>query len=163
MENKEITLAELIAKGFDSVYPENPNNLWTTHRFTKKGWVEKTARLKGARYDLPTHCFGFFDWFCADDALAPKAKRLFDIVKSIAKKTKKFDPKTTYVFFKNNCPVVGNLYDDVRVCDMETGDVLYTIVPNKRGKAEVWGEENNFEAPLIGGVSVKEVREWFGA
>ena len=54
--------------------------------------------------------------------------------------------------FKNNCPCNGSLYDDFRICDVKTGEVIYTIVPSDgfkktKGKAIVWGRENDFEEP----------------
>ena len=73
----------------------------------------------------------------------------------------KFDPTKTYVFFKNNCPCVGRLYDDFRICDLETGDVLYTVSPsNRAGKADIWGVDNDFEKPILTG-TWREVRAWF--
>ncbi len=109
------------------------------------------------------NCYGFFDWFCKDESLRNKAKILFSRLKSILRtKTTKFDPTKCYVFFKNNCPGVGKLYDDLRICDMETGDVLYTVVPNNgRGEAELWGDENDFEKPLTRGDWTMDVLDWF--
>ena len=96
-----------------------------------------------------TRCFVFYDWFCKDSSLKNKATALF-------KKTKRFiervdiDLDSTYVFFKNNCPVGGPLYDDFRICDIESGNVLYTVTPKSghTGEAELWGRENSFEGPL---------------
>lgn len=95
------------------------------------------------------NCHGFYDWFCKDTSLPNKAKRLCAKLKTIAN-SKKFNPDETYVFFKNNCLVVG-LYDDFRICSIETGKVLYTVVPQCAGSklAEVWGTENKFEGPLV--------------
>lgn len=110
------------------------------------------------------NCWGFFDWFCKDSSLKGKAKNLWGKAKSISR-SKRFDAAKCYIFFKNNCPCCGGLYDDFRVCDVETGDVLYTVVPSKttsNGKrwAEVWGEDNDFEKPLVRG-TWKDVRAWF--
>ena len=98
----------------------------------------------------PSKCFGFYDWFCKDSSL---------------KNNKRFDPNTTYVFFKNNCPCNGGLYDDFRICDIETGSVLYTVTPrdpHEKGKASVWSYENDFEEPLIIGSWV-EVKKFFAS
>ena len=104
--------------------------------------------------------YGFFDWFCKDSSLKNKAKALFAKLKSLVR-SGKFDPAKTYVFFKNNCPCCGKLYDDFRICDLDTGDVIYTVSPSNRvGKADVWGEDNDFEKPIVNG-TWREVRAWF--
>ena len=90
------------------------------------------------------NCWGFFDWFCKDSSLKNKAKVLFGKVKALAR-SGKFDPTKTYVFFKNNCPLVGN---------------HVTPKSGHSGKAEVWGEENDFEYPIVSG-TWREVRMWF--
>ena len=65
------------------------------------------------------------------------------------------------MFFKNNCPGEGRLYDDFRICDIETGEVLYPVSPkNAYGKADVWGVDNDFDQPLVEG-TWREVRAWF--
>ena len=65
-------------------------------------------------------------------------------------KMKDVDLDSTYVFFKNNCPMDGPLYDDFRICDIESGNVLYTVTPKcgHSGMAELWGKDNNFEEPM---------------
>ena len=74
--------------------------------------------------------WNFFDWFCQTSSLKGRAKRLLGAVRSIVKTgPAKFDPKATYVFFKNNCPCDGGLYDDLRICDMESGEVLFNVCP----------------------------------
>lgn len=106
----------------------------------------------------------FWDWFCSDKALANRGKKLFNKLNSILPTTK-FDVDKTYVFFKNNCPCAGKLYDDFRICDMETGDVLYTVSPSvgydsMHGEATVWGRDNDFKEALVIG-TWKDVKEFF--
>ncbi len=109
--------------------------------FERKEWVG----------DL-NHCFYFYDWFCKDTSLERKAKGLMAKVRKFIKKMN-IDIDKTYVFFKNNCPCYGSLYDDFRICDAESGDVIYTVAPSlgytkRKGEAEIWGRENNFDKPL---------------
>lgn len=97
----------------------------------------------------------WYDWFCSEKSLESRGKKLLNKVKQISL-SKRFDINTTYVFFKNNCPMVGNLYDDFRICDKQSGAVLYTVTPasgftRSLGVAEVWGKENNFSEALVTG------------
>lgn len=108
---------------------------------------------------------GWYDWFCRDTSLVNKTRTLGKKVLQLMK-SNKIDIEKNYVFFKNNCPMVGSLYDDFRICDLETGDVLYTIVPSSgfsatKGRSEVWGRENNFKKPLVAG-TWKDVKAFFG-
>ena len=109
-------------------------------------------------------CHGFWDWFCSDKALAGKSRKLCGNARVITKLTKKFDPKKVYVWFKNNCPCSGSLYDDLRIADLETHDVLYTIVPHdgRTGLSEVWGSENDFSKPLVEG-TWEDVKQFFAS
>jgi hypothetical protein len=101
-------------------------------------------------------CFNFYDWFCKDSSLERKANILFPKVKRFLKEYPEIDILSTYVFFKNNCPMLGPTYDDFRICDIESGNVLYTVTPSrvlKNGKnqirmAEIWGRSNNFKQPI---------------
>jgi hypothetical protein len=87
-------------------------------------------------------CFNFYDWFCKDSALERKANILFPKVKKFIESTR-VDILDTYVFFKNNCPVNGPLYDDFRICD--DNGVLFTVIPKcgHSGKAEIWGKNDS--------------------
>jgi hypothetical protein len=98
---------------------------------------------------------GWYDWFCKDSSLKNKTKALAPKVKKISK-SPKINIDTMYVLFKNNCPLYGNLYDDFRICDLETDDVIFTIIPKHgqqdcNGWSEVWGRENDFDGPLVSG------------
>ncbi len=106
----------------------------------------------------------WYDWFCKETSLVNKGKALLRRLNAISGSAK-FDNDKTYVFFKNNCPCNGSLFDDFRICDIETGNVIYCVVPksgynSNYGKAEVWGRENKFDDPIIEG-TWKEVKDWF--
>ncbi len=108
---------------------------------------------------------GWYDWFCSDKALAGKTKVLGPKVKRISR-SPKINVDTMYVWFKNNCPLYGKLYDDFRFADIETGDVIYTIIPKEGHTANkyassIWGRENDFNEPLYTG-DWKGVLKWFG-
>ena len=113
----------------------------------------------------PSKCFGFYDWFCKDSSLKNRAKTLVGRIQTILKNNKRFNPNTTYVLFKNNCLCCGGLYDDFRICDIETGRVLYTVTPrdpHEKSKASIWSYENNFKEPLIVGSWI-EVKKFFAS
>ncbi len=104
-------------------------------------------------------CYNFYDWFCNDTSLENKAKALFPKVKRFLKSHPEINLDTHYVFFKNNCPMVGSLYDDFRIVDIESGNVVFTVTPQRviRGRnrydapvtqSELWGRSNDFKAPL---------------
>ena len=108
---------------------------------------------------------GWYDWFCKDSSLKRKLDKLFPKVKQLSA-SKKINMDKMYVFFKNNCPVYGSLYDDFRICDMKSGDVIFTVVPASghkasKGKAELWGTENNFKEALVNG-TWKDIKAFFG-
>ncbi len=105
-----------------------------------------------------TFCFNFFDWFCRESSLENKAKQLFPRVKTFAEKMN-VNLDTTYCIFKNNCPVGGPLYDDFRICDRETGRVIWTVVPKcgHSGQAEIWGAINSFQGAVHTGSTLTEI------
>jgi hypothetical protein len=94
-------------------------------------------------------CFNFYDWFCKDESLKRKADTLFRQVKKFVAANPDIDQDKHYVFFKNNCPMNGPLYDDFRICDIEGGDVQYNVTA-KSGhtqQAEVYTRANGFNGP----------------
>lgn len=95
------------------------------------------------------HCSGFYDWFCSDKTLPAKARDLMPkVIKFV--KAKGIDLDSHYVWFKNNCPINGPLYDDFRIASLETGDNLFTVTPKSghTGLAEVYGSENSWNKPI---------------
>lgn len=113
---------------------------------------------------------GWFDWHCRENSLAVKTRILAKKLKSISK-TDKFDFDTAHVYFKNNCPVIGSIYDSILVLDTDTNEVMFTIIPRRIIKddsmkpkciAEVYSSENNFKEPMAAG-TWHDVRKWFVA
>lgn len=107
----------------------------------------------------------FCDWFCKDSSLANKQKVLLGKVRKLAK-SPKINVETMSVHFKNNCHMCGKLYDDIRFTDIETNDIVYTVIPksgfdSKYGQSEVWGIENDFKEPLVEG-TWNDVLKYFG-
>lgn len=103
-------------------------------------------------------CFGFYDWFCKKTSLKNRAERLIGVLCNIADiKSKRFDPKKCYVFFMNNYPSEGGLYDDLRICDKKTGDVIINVCPSHY---EIWHASNSFKEP-IKFKNMKELYAWF--
>lgn len=109
---------------------------------------------------------GWYDWFCKDTSLAGKTAKLAPKVLDVMQ-SNKVDNDKSYVFFKNNCPVVGKLYDQFSICDIETGDVLFCCQHLEKGshgcgKAhwEIYAREAGFEEPVVQG-TWKECLKWF--
>lgn len=104
--------------------------------------------------------------FCNDSALANKTKKLGAKVCKIAN-SKRFNKETSYVFFKNNCPCVGALYDQFSICDIESGDVLYCCQHLEKGshgcdKAhwELYDADISFKKQVVSG-TWREVEKYF--
>lgn len=99
-------------------------------------------------------CFNFYDWFCNEKSLKRKAENILPKAVSFIKNHPEINEETSYIFFKNNCPMNGSLYDDFRICD--TAGVIFTVTPkcghaSKINVSEIWGRENNFKQPLYSG------------
>jgi hypothetical protein len=131
-----------------------------------KSWIENFDNGDFTNNDRKTQCnAGWYDWFCKDSSLRNKTYKMAPMVKRIAC-SDKINQETMYVFFKNNCPMYGSLYDDFRICDLATGEVLYTIVPSyglqyEKGTANVYGPENDFQTPLATG-KMRDIYKYFG-
>ena len=109
---------------------------------------------------------GWYDWFCKDSSLGRKTKRMGNIISKL-REGGKVNFKNWYVWFKNNCPLNGPLYDDFRFADLETGEVQFTIQLGccwNQKKYTVYGRtpDGQFHSDnaLFETDSVKELVEW---
>lgn len=106
---------------------------------------------------------GWYDWFCKDTSLKNKTKRMGSIIKQI-KPGGKFDLETSYVWFKNNCPLHGPLYDDFRIASIETNNTLILVqidcVRNDE-KYTVYERLDAFDKPVFKTNSTRELVKWF--
>jgi hypothetical protein len=109
-----------------------------------------------------SRCFNFYDWFCKETSLEAKSKKLYRQAINFCKEFD-IDLDTNYVFFKNNCPLDGSLYDSFSICNVETGDVQYWVCASsgfnyKKGQAEISGRVNGeFKLDLYVGSNLREI------
>jgi hypothetical protein len=107
-------------------------------------------------------CYNFYDWFCKETSLKGKADKLFPQVKRFVERNPGIDLDKTYCFFKNSCPMNGRLYDQFKICDAESHDVIFCVTPKSghfmdKGKSELYGKINDFKEPLATGKSFKDL------
>jgi hypothetical protein len=128
----------------------------------RKSITELLANPNVGGYDEKGNfdCGIWYDWFCKDASLIRRGASLLKKVQAISK-SNKFDNDKCYVFFKNNCPMNGPLYDSFSICDIETGDVLYWVTAKSghSGLAEVASRDNDYNIIIKG--SWKEVKDYF--
>jgi hypothetical protein len=101
-------------------------------------WIQ---RFKSGEFDKPDTTTqinaGWFDWFCSE---------------------------TSYVWFKNNCPLNGPLYDDFRIADIENNNNLFVVQIDcvwNDSKYTVFERLDGFEKPVFQTESSRELVKWF--
>ena len=131
-------------------------------------WIENFLNGQYDAADVKTQILaGWYDWFCKDSSLVNKTKKMGNIIKQV-KDGGKVNLKDWYVWFKNNCPLNGPLYDDFRFARLETGDVQLTIQIDccwNNHRFSVWGrrsEDSEFEheKALFETDSQRELVKW---
>ena len=131
-------------------------------------WIENFLNGQYDAADVKTQILaGWYDWFCKDSSLVNKTKKMGNIIKQV-KDGGKVNLKDWYVWFKNNCPLNGPLYDDFRFARLETGDVQLTIQIDccwNNHRFSVWGRrsvdsEFEHEKALFETDSQRELVKW---
>lgn len=131
-------------------------------------WIDEFNEGNFADADVKVQILaGWYDWFCKDSSLVNKTKRMGNIIKKV-KDGGKVNMTDWYIWFKNNCPLNGPLYDDFRFADIETGEVQFTIQIDccwNLRKFVVWGRKEpgapfDSEKPLFESDSAKELVNW---
>jgi hypothetical protein len=126
-------------------------------------WIQ---RFKSGEFEKPDTTTqinaGWFDWFCRDISLANKTKKMGNIIKQI-KPGGKVDLESSYVWFKNNCPLSGPLYDDFRIADIETNNNLIVVQIDcfrNDTKYTAYERLDGFEKPVFQSNSSRELVKW---
>ena len=133
-------------------------------------WIDEFMEGNFDAEDVKTQIkAGWYDWFCKDSSLANKTKRMGSIIKQV-KRGGKVDLENWYVWFKNNCPLNGPLYDDFRFADIETGNVMFTIQINccwNKSRYAVYGRtpdgQFHSDEPLFETDSSRELVKWLNS
>ena len=95
---------------------------------------------------------GWRKWLCADEDLCMKTQALGNSLKEIvrADSGKNIDPDNMYSIFQNVQPETGPSFDQISICDIQTGRVILQVIPKgRKGRAELWTAENKFEMPVV--------------
>lgn len=99
-----------------------------SEEITVREWIQKFNNGDFDKKDRSTQVeAGWFDWFCTDDSLSKRLKKMGNVIKEIKND---YILDNYYLWFKNNCPCYYPLYDDVRFepIDEEKRDQMFFII-----------------------------------
>lgn len=132
-------------------------------KLSVRQWQEQFRAGAFDSKDRTVQCdAGWYDWFCRDDALAGRLKKIGRVVMGI---TEPYILDNYYVWFKNNCPLVGPLYDDVRFEPLVgERDGKYFVVsmdsPHEKEKWALYTERHGYETPEFGCGNLREMTRY---
>ena len=96
-------------------------------KVTIREWIINFLMERYSQEDVKTQIkAGWWDWFCKDSSLRNKTYKMGRIIQRI-NGLGKVDLDTNYVWFKNNWPLNGPLYDDSRFASIEDGEIQFTV------------------------------------
>lgn len=135
----------------------------TDKRMSLKTWIQRFNNNEFESLDVKVQIeAGWYDWFCRDTSLKNKTKKMGNIIKQL-KDGGKVDLDKTYVWFKNNCPMSGPLYDDFRIANIHDGATQLVVQldsPWKDEKYAVYSVDDFFDKPVLLTNSSRELVKW---
>ena len=129
-------------------------------------WQERFRAGDFSNRDRAVQCeAGWYDWFCRDEALAGHLKRISKVVLGI---NAPFILDNYYVWFKNNCPMAGPLYDDVRFEPLsgERGGKHFVVsldCPHELAKWVLYTERYGYDAPEFCSGNVRNMVQYINS
>lgn len=130
------------------------------NKITLRTWIERFKNGDFEAADVASQIeAGWYDWFCKDSSLANKTRRMGNIIKQF-KDGNMINLDQYYVWFKNNCPLNGKLYDNFRIADVETHETVFIVqINNQREEAKysIYGKMNDFDKSLFATDLVKSL------
>lgn len=135
----------------------------TEKRISLKTWIERfnNNEFENENTNVQIEA-GWYDWFCRDTSLKNKTKKMGQIIKQI-KDGGKVDLNNMYVWFKNNCPMSGPLYDDFRIANINDGATQLLVQldsPWEDAKYVVYSVDDFFDKPVLLTNSSRELVKW---
>lgn len=112
-------------------------------------WRQNYKAGKYDNNDVETMCeAGWHDWFCKDTSLKNKIKKFTLFINKI---TNDYILDNFYLYFKNNCPCCGPLYDTIGISpinedenpEMHMGITIDS--PYEDTRFALYTENNNYE------------------
>ena len=129
-------------------------------KLSVRQWQEQFQSGAFSAPDLYTQCTaGWSDWFCQDHALAGRLKKIGRIVMGVR------DPfilDNYYVWFKNNCPLSGPLYDHVTFTPLSAshdgkGFSVVQDSPHEPYKWTLYTARYGYDSPEFGCRNIREM------
>ena len=133
------------------------------NRMILRDWIKSFNEGVFDEAELETQIkAGWYDWFCKNTSLKNKTKRMGQIIKQL-KDTGKVNLDENYVWFKNNCPLNGPLYDDFRIANIKDGSSEFVVViesPWEDTKFSVYSKIDFFDMPVFKTNKQRELVKW---
>ena len=135
----------------------------TDKRIPLRTWIQRFNNNEFESLDVRVQIeAGWYDWFCRDTSLRNKTKKMGNIIKQI-KDGGKVNLDQSYVWFKNNCPMSGPLYDDFRIANIHDGATQLIVQldpPWEDAKYTVYSVDDFFDKPVLLTNSSRELVKW---
>ena len=135
-------------------------------RISVREWQEryKTGAYSGKERSVQCDA-GWYDWFCRDESLAGRLKLLAPVIMGI---TEPAILDNYYLWLKNNCPLKGPLYDDVRFEPLEgERNGRYFIIqrssPWEKHLWTIYTERHGFDEPEFGCSNVRDMIKYINS